>query len=113
MTVQRYRRKPKQENNEDQFAARYEPGKPLADLAAVARLAGPEAEVIEVVFPSGKRVLLAWFLRYADLEPPEPGYATVEAGKYLAYSPGTGYLYESDEGNWGQFYDLVPDGEQR
>jgi hypothetical protein len=32
MTVQRYRRKPvKETDREDQFAARYEPGKPLDD----------------------------------------------------------------------------------
>jgi len=70
-------------------------------------MAGDEAEVREVAFPSGKRVLLAWWLRYADHRPAEPGYATVDSGGYLAYSPGTGFLYEADESNWEQFYDLV------
>jgi hypothetical protein len=109
VTVQRYRRKPRQEDREDQFAARYEPAQPLDDLRAVARMAGGEAEVTEVTFPSGKRVLLAWFMRYDDHHPAKPDYATVEAGNYLAFSPGTYSLYESDDGDWRQFYDLVTD----
>jgi hypothetical protein len=112
VTVQRYRRKPIPGGNEDQFAARYEPAKPLDDLRAVARMAGDEAEVTEVTFPSGKRVLLAWFLRYPDEHPAEPAYVTVEAGNYLAFSSGTYSLYESDDANWRQFYDLAPDGEK-
>jgi hypothetical protein len=111
VSVQRYRRKPVREVLEDQFAARYEPGQPLDDLTAVARMAGDEAEVCEVTFPSGKRVLLAWFMRYGDHHPPEPDYATVEAGNYLACSSWRESLYESDEADWEQFYDLVPDGE--
>ena len=107
MSVQRYRRKPVQNDREEQVAARYEPGQPLADLTAVARMAGDEAEIREVVFPSGKRVLLAWFLRYYDEHPAEPDYVTVEAGEYLAYSPAEGFLYEADEANWRQFYDLA------
>jgi len=107
MTVQRYRRKPVQEDREDQFAARYEPGYPLDGLRAVARMAGDGAEVTEVVFPSGKRLLLAWFLRYDDHHPAKPDYVTVEAGNYLAYSPGRESLYASDDANWRQFYDLV------
>lgn len=112
MSVQRYRRKPRQEDREDQFAARYEPGKPLDDLRAVARMAGDEAEVIEVAFPSGKRVLLAWFMRYDDHHPCKVDYATVEAGNYLAFSSGGYSLYESDDADWRQFYDLMP-GEER
>ena len=113
MTVQRFRRKPAREDREEQVAARYEPGQPLDDLAAVARMAGDEAEVREVVFPSGKRVLLAWFLRYYDEHPAKPGYVTVEAGGYLAYDDGEGFLYAAAEANWRQFYDLVPDGERQ
>jgi hypothetical protein len=112
VTVQRYRRKPRQEDREDQFAARYEPGQPLDDLRAVARMAGDEAEVIEAVFPSGKRLLLAWFLRYDDHHPAKPDYATVEAGNYLAFSSGGESLYETDDGDLRQFYDLAPDGER-
>lgn len=107
MTVQRYRRKPAREVREEQCAARYEPGRPLGDLAAVARMAGDEAEVREVAFPSGKRVLLAWFTRYDDNYPPRTGYVTVEPGGYLAYSEGHGHLYATDDRDWEQFYDLV------
>jgi hypothetical protein len=108
MSVQRYRRKPKPGNDEDQFAARYEPGGDLGDLTAVARMAGGgQGEVREVAFPSGKRVLLAWFMRCDDHHPARPDYTTVEAGEYLAYSSGNDHLYEADEGNWSQFYDLA------
>jgi hypothetical protein len=112
MSVQRYKRKPEPRYEEDQVAARYEPGKPLDDLRAVARMAGDEAEVIEAVFPSGKRAVLAWFLRYDDHHPARPDYAFVEAGDYLAYSPGGCALYSSDEANWRQFYELVPEAGQ-
>jgi hypothetical protein len=108
MSVLRYQRK-REEDRGDQFAARYEPGKPLDDLTAVARMCWDLAEVREVVFQSGKRVLLlAWFMRYDDHHPAEPAYVTVEAGNYLVFSPGGYSLYESDDANWGQFYDLVP-----
>jgi hypothetical protein len=111
MTVQRYRRKPRQEDREDQFAARYEPAQPLDDLRAVARMAGDDAEVTEVTFPSGKRVLLAWFTRYDDHHPARLDYVTVEAGNYLSFSSGGYSLYESDDADWRQFYDLVPAGD--
>jgi hypothetical protein len=114
MSVQRYRRKPVQEDREDQFAARYEPGQPLDDLLAVARMADDIAEVREVVFPSGKRVLLAWYTHYPDDHPAEPKYETVEPGEYLVFSPGHFFLYSTDEAGWRQFYDLVPEeGEKR
>ncbi len=75
-------------------------------------MAGDEAEVTEVAFPSGKRVLLAWFMRYDDHHPAEVDYATVEAGNYLAFSSGGYSLYESDDADLRQFYDLMP-GEER
>jgi hypothetical protein len=107
MTVQRYRRKPVREVSEEQCAAQYTPTLMLDDLRAVARMAYDLAEVTEVAFPSGKRVLLAWFMRYDDHHPARPDYVTVEAGNYLAFSPGGESLYESDDANWAQFYDLA------
>jgi hypothetical protein len=53
MSVQRYRRKPVREVREEQYAARYEPGKPLSDLEAVARMADRKAELAEAALPSG------------------------------------------------------------
>lgn len=112
MTIQRYRRKPQQASDrETQVAARYEPGAPLADLLAVARMA--DGELAEVMFPSYGPVLLARFVRFYDEHPSQIEYLAVEAGKYLAYSPGEGFLYEADEANWQQWYDLIPDGEQK
>ena len=110
MSIQRYRRKP-DNDRETQVAARYEPGTPLDDLLAVARMA--DGELAEVMFPSGP-ALLARFERIYDERPSRIEYAAVEPGKYLAYSPGEGFLYEASEANWRQFYDLVPDeGQQR
>jgi hypothetical protein len=104
--VRRYRRKPvSAEDQQDQFAARYEPGAPLDDLLAVARMA--DGELAEVVFPSCGPVLLARLWRFHD-EAPRIEYVTVEPGHYLAYSSCGLSLYESDDGNWGQFYDLLP-----
>lgn len=110
MSVRRYRRKPKQSDHEDQFAARYEPGQPLDDLVAVARMAGSEAEVCEVVFPSGKPVLLARSIQSFGDALPKPAYEVVEAGDYLAFSSRSDFLYNADDADWRQFYDLVSDG---
>jgi len=115
MSVQRYRLKAEHgpEEWEDQFAARYDPGRPLDDLRAVARMAGGgQGEVAEVKFSSGKRMLLAWFVGHDDHHPGRPDYATVEPGEYLAYSSGNDTLYESDDKNWDRFYDMVPVPEQ-
>ncbi len=106
MTIQRYRRKPKQEDREDQVAARYEPGAPLDDLLAVARMADSRAELAEVRF-SGAAVLVVRWKRVPDYQPAVIEYEHVEAGDYLAYSPGNDFLYETSDAGWRQFYDLV------
>ena len=110
MSVQRYRRKPKDEDREDQFAARYEPGHPLDDLMEVARKADFRAEVAEAVFSYGPVLVVRWE-HFPDGHPPQINYETVEPGRYLAYSPGRDFLYDTDEADWRQFYDLVPDRE--
>ena len=105
MSIQRYRRKPEQASLDDQVTARYEPGTPLDDLLAVARMA--DGELAEVMFPSYGPVLLVRFRRFYDEHPSEIEYLAVEAGKYLAYSPGEGFLYDNDDADWRQFYDLI------
>lgn len=117
MTVQRYRRKPKQEDREDQFAARYEPGQALDDLAEVARMADDDAVLTEVSYRSGLfrnlkgPYLVVVYSRVPDEHAAEVVTELVKPGDYLAYSPGNEFLYDSDEAGWRQFYDLVPDGE--
>jgi hypothetical protein len=111
MTVQRYRRKPVREVREEQYAARYEPGAPLDDLLAVARMADRKAELAEAALSSGP-VLVARYERFHDDRPSKIEYEVIEPGHYLAYSPGNDFLYGTDEDEWRQFYDLVPDGEQ-
>jgi hypothetical protein len=106
MGIQRYRRKPEQVNDREvQVAARYLPGTPLDDLLAVALMA--DGELAEVMFPSYGPVLLARFKRFYDERPSQIEYLVVEAGRYLAYDPGDGFLYASDEANWRQWYDVV------
>jgi hypothetical protein len=106
VSVQRYRPKPERTTGEDQFAARYEPGRPLDDLIAVARMADDKAELAEVTFPSGPVLAVRW-TRIPDDHPSEVDYEMIEPGKYLAYSTGNDFLYDSTDTNWRQFYDLV------
>lgn len=110
MSVQRYRRKPEPGTREDQFAARYEPGRPLGDLTRVARMADRRAELAEAAFRSGP-VLVVRYERAYDDHPSRIEYETVEPGHYLAYSAGNDFLYDTDDGALRRFYDLVPDGE--
>lgn len=107
MTIRKFQRKPESRSADVQIAARYEPGGDLGDLLSVARETGPEAEVTEVTFRSGKRVLLAWYMHYPDHHPALPKYVEVEPGDYLAYSRYNDLLYDADEADWRQFYDEV------
>lgn len=109
MTIWRYRLRPDPRGQNDQYAACYQPGQPLGDLATVARMADPRAELAEVTFPS-RTVLVVRWLDIPDDHPSQNEYEVIEAGKYLAYSPGSGHLYDADEANWRQFYDQVPGG---
>jgi hypothetical protein len=105
--VQQFRRKPTKADREDQVAARYIPGEPLTDLLSVARMAHLSAELAEVEFKSGT-VLLVRYLDVPDDHPAEWKFEVVQAGDWLAYSPGNDMLYDSDEAEWAQFYDEVP-----
>jgi hypothetical protein len=105
MGVERFRRKPKADDREVQHAARYTPGEPLDDLLKVARMADTAAELAEVQFPGGRQVLLVAWTRWRDDGPPRVEYETVDAGDWLAYSPGSDFLYDSDDANWRQFYE--------
>jgi hypothetical protein len=106
MSVRRYRRKPDPVSREDSFAARYEPGQPLNDLTAVARMADSRAELAEVTFPSGP-VLVVRYKRSYDDHPSRIEYETVEPGRHLAYSSGHDFLYDADDEEWQRFYDLA------
>lgn len=108
MSVERYRKKPRQGDDGDQFAAKYQSGAPLDDLLAVAQMAHPAAEVAEVTFPSGHTVLLARWLNIPDDHPARDDYEVVEPGRWLAYSgSGDGFLYDTTESDWRQWYDRV------
>jgi hypothetical protein len=113
VTVQRYRRKPRQEDREDQFAARYEPGRPLDDLAEVARMADDDAVLTEVGYRGALfrklagPYLVVVYSRVPDEHAAEVTAQLVKPGDYLAYSSGNEFLYDSDEAGWRQFYDLV------
>lgn len=90
MTVQRYRRKPKQEDREDQYAARYEPGADLVDLMTVARMADSRAELAEVTIPFADRESAEAALREVEVfvravhDAGGEDYRPVVAGEVLA-----------------------------
>jgi len=74
-------------------------------LAALARTCDPDADVAEVVFRSGRRVLLVRW-QDGDHGRNESEYVTVEPGNYLAH--GTSYgrlLYESDDADLNGWYE--------
>jgi hypothetical protein len=88
------------------------PYRPPIDRAAfgllreVARLAAPSAEVSEIVFPSGKRALAAYWVTEDG-----PDYTTVEPGEYLGYSGGNRILFSTDDGDLARWYEHVPQEE--
>jgi hypothetical protein len=111
--IVRWRKKPSPGEDEDQLAARYEHGRDLAPLLAVARMADEDAEIREVLFGEATWVLLVRYLRFHDDHPATIEYETIEPGKWLAYSgSGDGFLYDTTDGDWRQWYDKV-DGDDR
>jgi hypothetical protein len=73
------------------------------DLRDVAELADCDAEVAEVTFRSGKRVLVAWHLRSWGGQLPKPAYTFVEPGDHLACT--NGYLTSLSDGDLAEYYD--------
>jgi hypothetical protein len=108
MSIERFRRKPEKVDEGLQHAARYTPGESLGDLLSVANMADAHAELAEVQFPSGRQVLLVAWTGEEDERPREIEYETVDAGDWLAYSPGHDFLYDTDDAGWKQFYEQVP-----
>lgn len=113
MTVQRYKKKPQPFGDDDQFTARYEPGRPLDDLIAVARMADPDAVVTELGYESARFAgisgpyLIVLHASVPEEHGPEVDVEVVYPGDYLAYSPRGHFLYDTDAANIGQFYDLA------
>jgi len=109
-TFERYRRKPDPRvGREDQLAVRFTSEESLDDLRALAQEASfSDAGLAVVKFPTVTVLLVRWF-RVNDDRPGDWEYLTVDLGSWLVYNPGYGSLYESDEANWRQFYDRVPE----
>jgi hypothetical protein len=108
--IARWRPKPVPRNGEDQVAAKWHVVRTdgeVDDLRQVARMADPEAGLAAVQFDTGPVVLVVRWLRTRDDGQPEIAYVVVEAGHWLAYDPGAGFLYESTDGAWAQWYDPV------
>jgi hypothetical protein len=109
MTVQRYRPKPQPPRNDEGLTvARYDApltGDGLADLLSVARLNDDLAEVAEVAFPSGKRVLLARGVRRFDEYPSKPDYVTVEPGEYLTCGGDWENLHSTGDAELARWYE--------
>lgn len=104
--VLRYRRKPRKRADEDGLTVtRYEPGKPLDRLAHVAQMSSSRAELAEVPLPSGTVLLVRHTTWHAD--EPSTDWEVIEAGDYLAYSHTNDSLFDTDEADLRQFYDLA------
>jgi hypothetical protein len=101
MSVTRYIRKPMPVEHTDQVAARYTPGEPLDDLETVATMIG--GTVYEVPYRRSKVLVAVW-----DDDEGQPRSQVVRPGFWLAYSTGHGFLYDSSDADWRQFYDEVP-----
>jgi len=112
MGVLHYNRKPTT-SSETITVAKYEPGQPLAALAEVARMAYTGSELAEVTFPSGPVLVVRW-MDIPDDHPSTVKYETVEPGDYLAYSAGSGFLYDTDDADLQAFYEqaAAPDTEE-
>ncbi len=99
-----FRRKPERAPDEDQLAARYEPGEHLGDLLKVARETYPgNAQLGICPMPSGP-LLVVRYTESFDAHPPRIAYIVVEPGSWLAYDPGEGFLYQATDAEWEQFY---------
>jgi hypothetical protein len=103
MTIRRYNRKPDPRREGGLCVARYEPGQPLDDLLAVARMACRRAEVAEAVLPSGPVLVVKW--TSSSREDQEPEFDVVRGGLYLSYSEGYDSLVENDDADLRQWYE--------
>jgi uncharacterized protein YndB with AHSA1/START domain len=86
--------------------AEYQPGQPLDDLAAVARLA--RGEVAECDLPTAGRVLVARWVDYPDEHPAQVQYTVVDRGEFLVYSERYDGLSTDDAGGLAHWYEPVP-----
>jgi hypothetical protein len=103
--VVRFRRKPDQPEGLN-YAARFEPGKPMADLLRVARMADSGAQLIVPEYGSS-RLLVVLHRAFHDEHPATTEALLVEPGGWLAYSESSDLLYAADDGNWRQLYETV------
>lgn len=101
--IQHYRRKPTPAQAHDIRVARYQPGQPLDDLLAVARMEDQGAQLAEVRF-GDLAVLVVRYTRDTDHGPSEPEYEHVKAGDYLGYRE---FLFDTDDADLRQWYDLA------
>lgn len=83
-------------------AARYEPGRPLDGLLAVARRVDREVSVAEV---PELRVLAVRFRNSSDDHMANTTYEVVEAGGYLVYSETFDLLYSCDSESFERDYE--------
>ena len=103
----RYRRKPAPPVLDVLDAAEYKPGRPLGELAAVARLA--RGEVAECDLPQAGRVLVARWVDYPDNHPPAVQYTVVDPGDFLIYSEKYDNLSSDDARGLDHWYEPVPE----
>jgi hypothetical protein len=103
----RYRRKPEPAVRDSIDAAEYQPGQPLDELAAVARLA--RGEVAECQLPTAGMVLVARWVDYPDDHPATVRYEVVDQGEFLTYSEKYDSLGTDDAGSLAHWYEPAPE----
>lgn len=109
MAIQRYRRRPQTVKPRDTglTTARYDPGEPLDDLQAVARMANQLAELAEAELPSG-RVLVVKYIHLFGNGDGEPEFVVVLPRGLLGFSHAAGDLTAYDgPGDLRRWYEPV------
>jgi hypothetical protein len=106
--IVQYRRKPEPEKLQKAalHVAKYEPGKPLDALQAVARMSGRDVEVAEAAMPSGPVLVVRWW-RSSDCGAPTLEWEVVEPGDYLTYSTTYDSLGSADDAELQHWYEPI------
>lgn len=84
-------------------AARYEPGRPLDALEAVAAMADHRAELAEARLPSETVLVVGWT--------GPPSWVVIRPGQHLASSDDRALLYCTDDDTLRERCDLMPGGQ--
>jgi hypothetical protein len=98
-----WRRRPDPRPCRDQLAVRFNARQNVIPLVELMREADPKACIAVAQLADGPVAVISWE-RISD-HGVQREHLVIRDGYWLAYDPDEGYLYESSDGNWEQFYD--------